>query len=65
MDFLSKTDLIAAYGVPTTRSFEKLIGEEGREALKWKRGKQHFNPKQVRKLHELIGPPLTRAEKYG
>jgi len=64
MDFLSKTDLIAAYSVPSTRSFEKLIGEEGRKALDWKKGKQFFTPKQIRNLYSLIGPPLSRAEKY-
>lgn len=65
MDFLSKTDLISAYNVPSTRSFEKLIGQEGREALEWKKGKQFFSPKQIRKLQEVIGSPLTKAEKYG
>ncbi len=64
MDFLSKTDLIVAYNVPTTRSFEKLIGEEGRRILEWKKGKQYFNPKQVRELQGLIGKPLAREEKY-
>lgn len=64
MDFLSKTDLITAYNVPTTRSFEKLIGEQGRKALEWKKGKQFFSPKQIRQLQELIGAPLTKAEKY-
>lgn len=64
MDFLSKTDLIVAYNVPTFRTFEKLIGEEGRKILDWKKGQQHFNPKQVRELQELIGKPLSREEKY-
>lgn len=64
MDFLSKTDLISAYNVPSTRSFEKLIGEKGRKALEWKKGKQFFSPKQIRELQDLIGTPLTKAEKY-
>jgi len=64
MDFLSKSDLIGQYNVSTRRTFERLIGEKGKKILNWRAGQQRFTPKQVRKLRELIGEPLTREEKY-
>lgn len=64
MDFLSKADLIAAYGVRSARSFEKMIGTAGMTALNWKRGRQHFSPKQLRDFYEVVGKPLKREEKY-
>jgi hypothetical protein len=65
MDFLSKSDLIGQYGVSTRRTFERMIGEKGKKILDWKPGQQRFTPKQIRKLREHIGEPLTKAEKYG
>lgn len=63
MDFLSKTDLMSQYGVNQLRSFERLIGDRGREILNWSKGHQRFTPRQVRKLHKHLGTPLKREEK--
>ena len=64
MDFLSKADLSNMYGCTHPEQFARLIGEEGQDALGWGKGKQRFTPLQVRKLHRIIGKPLSKEEKY-
>jgi hypothetical protein len=64
MDFLSKADLTSSYGCQHPSQFARLIGKAGQKILDWKDGKQRFTPKQVRRLHQLIGKPLSKEEKY-
>lgn len=64
MDFLSKADLSNMYGCSHPEQFARLIGRDGKKALAWGTGKQRFTPKQVRKLHQIIGKPLSKEEKY-
>lgn len=60
--FYSKGDLMKMWGVFSYRQFEAMIGEKGKEILSWKDGKQRFNPRQVRELLELLGPPIQKEE---
>lgn len=64
MDFLSKSDLQVMYSCTSVASFERYLGERGKQILNWKKGKQRFTPSQVRELYHVIGKPLTREEKY-
>lgn len=60
--YYSKSDLMGIWGINKHSQFVKMIGPRGIKILEWKEGKMRFTPKQVRKIIELVGPPLKKEE---
>jgi len=60
--FYAKKDIAKIWGVTDLPMFERMIGEEGKQILKWRVGRQRFSPNQVRRLVDLLGPPLKKLE---
>ena len=60
--FYAKRDIARIWGIVDLPQFEKMLGEEGKQLLGWRRGQQRFSPRKVRELIELLGTPLKKSE---
>ncbi|AYQ31966.1 hypothetical protein [Runella sp. SP2] len=61
----NKTDVFTAYGCTSAKQFECRIGSERLALIGWGKGKQFFTPKEIRKIFEVLGEPLQKAELRG
>lgn len=61
----NKTDVFTAYGCTSAKQFECRTGAERLALIEWGKGKQFFTPKQIRKIFEVLGEPLQKAELRG
>lgn len=63
--FWNKTDVFTAYGCKSGQQFERRVGAERLALIGWEKGNQFFTPNELRKIFEVLGEPLNKAEIRG
>jgi len=57
--YYSKRDVMRLWGVTDYDQFQEMLGDDGKQLLNWRDGRQRFTPAKVRELVQYLGEPLT------